>query len=96
MNALTALPMTEAGPGGRAAMGPPRWAVLRFLVTAALYLYLVLFVLPRTPIYRDGDGDLYLASARGLFDGEEKVDSLGNEEARKLVEVLARLVSEGS
>jgi len=48
----------------------PRWALVAFLITAAAYLYLILFVLPHTPIYRDGDGDLYLASARRLFDGE--------------------------
>ena len=52
------------------AVGPPRWAVLGFLIFAAVYLYLIFFVFPHTPIYRDGDGDLYLASARRLFDGE--------------------------
>jgi hypothetical protein len=40
------------------------------LAAAAIYLYLILFVFPHTPIYRDGDGDLYQASARRLFDGE--------------------------
>lgn len=63
-----------AGVGGKAQSDspsdPPRWATFGFLLFAAIYLYLILFVIPHTPIYRDGDGDLYLASARRLFDGE--------------------------
>jgi hypothetical protein len=43
---------------------------LGFLFATAVYLYLILFILPHTPIYRDGDGDLLLASAKRLFEGE--------------------------
>jgi len=48
----------------------PRWVVLGFLFATAVYLYLILFNLPHTPIYRDGDSDLLLASAKRLFEGE--------------------------
>jgi hypothetical protein len=60
----------KAGSEGSYPIRFSRWRTLGFLLGAAVYLYLILFVLPHTPIYRDGDGDLFMASAKRLFDGE--------------------------
>lgn len=57
-------------PAGAQTSGYPQWTHVLFLAAAAIYLYLILFVFPHTPIYRDGDGDLYQASARRLYNGE--------------------------
>jgi hypothetical protein len=58
---------------GRPQAGPSRipwWADLFFLLATFVYLYLILFVFPGTPIYLDGDGDIFLADAKRLFEGE--------------------------
>jgi len=60
----------RGGPAKAQTIGFPQWTVLVFLAAAFAYLYLILFVFPHIPIYRDGDGDLYQASARRLFNGE--------------------------
>jgi len=58
---------------GRPPAGPSRipwWGDLFFLLATFVYLYLILFVLPGTPVYLDGDGDVYLANAKRMFEGE--------------------------
>lgn len=60
----------DIGSDGLGLTGSERRATIGFLFGAGLYLYLIFFVLPHTPIYRGGDGDLYLASATRLFSGE--------------------------
>lgn len=50
---------------------PPRWFHYCFLVFAAAFLYLELFVLPATPIAgTDHDQSLYLHNAMRMFDGQ--------------------------